>query len=292
MGAVIRTVGLSKTFHPRNQDPVYALRGADLTIDPGEIVAVLGPNGAGKTTLIDLILSLSTPTSGSVEVFGTSPREAIRDQRVGAVMQAGGLLPDMTVEHTVAMLAATMSDPPALDDVLARTDLTRLRHRRVGSCSGGEQQRVRFAIALLARPDLLILDEPTAGMDAGARRRFWATMREEADAGRTVLFATHYLAEAQQFAQRIVLLDGGRIIADDTPAGIQSRLSGCVVDYDITENGVRVHHTVTADDSDALARELLTTTDARNLRIAAHTLEDAFIALTDRDSHVVEGDRP
>ncbi|MFZ2242167.1 MAG: ABC transporter ATP-binding protein [Gordonia amarae] len=291
MGAVIRTVGLSKTFHPRKQDPVYALRGADLTIDPGEIVAVLGPNGAGKTTLIDLILSLSTPTSGSVEVFGTSPREAIRDQRVGAVMQAGGLLPDMTVEHTVAMLAATMSDPPALDDVLARTDLTRLRHRRVGSCSGGEQQRVRFAIALLARPDLLILDEPTAGMDAGARRRFWATMREEADAGRTVLFATHYLAEAQQFAQRIVLLDGGRIIADDTPAGIQSRLSGCVVDYDITENGVRVHHTVTADDSDALARELLTTTDARNLRIAAHTLEDAFIALTDRDSHVA-GDRP
>lgn len=291
MGAVIETAGLSKTFHPRKQDPVYALRDADLTIDPGEIVAVLGPNGAGKTTLIDLILGLSSPTSGSVQVFGMSPREAIRDQRVGAVMQAGGLLPDLSVERTVEMLAATMSDPPALEDVLARTDLTRLRHRRVGSCSGGEQQRVRFAIALLARPDLLILDEPTAGMDAGARRHFWTTMREEAEDGRTVLFATHYLAEAQQFARRIVLLDGGRIIADDTPAGIRSRLPGCVVDYDITEEGVTVHHTVTATDSDALARDLLTTTDARNLRITDHTLEDAFIALTDPRTHNGAGRR-
>ncbi|MEJ6550241.1 ABC transporter ATP-binding protein [Corynebacterium sp. USCH3] len=274
--AAVHTERLGKTFRGTGNRRVTALDGVDLTVDRGEIVALLGPNGAGKTTLIDLVLGLTKPTTGTVTVTGGTPRQAVTSQRVGAVMQTGGLLPDMTVEGTVAMIAATLTHPRPVAEVLEHAKLTDMRRQRVGRCSGGEQQRLRFALALLGDPELLILDEPTAGMDPANRQEFWESMRVQADRGVTVLFATHYLQEAQDFARRIVLLDAGAVIADGTPAELQD--GDVVVEYDLDG-----HHRVTTTASDDLARDLLAR-GATNLRISAQTLEDTFIRLTGNGS--------
>ncbi|WP_291478063.1 ABC transporter ATP-binding protein [Corynebacterium sp.] len=274
--AAVQAGRLGKTFRGAGDRRVTALDGVDLTVHRGEIVALLGPNGAGKTTLIDLVLGLTRPTTGTVEVFGGTPRQAVTGQHVGAVMQTGGLLPDMTVEATVKMIAATLTHPRPVAEVLEHAKLTDMRRQRVGRCSGGEQQRLRFALALLGDPGLLILDEPTTGMDPTNRHGFWESMRVQADRGVTVLFATHYLQEAQDFAQRIVLLDRGTVIADGTPAELRD--GDVVVEYDLDG-----HHSVTTTDSDTLARDLLDR-GASNLRITAQTLEDTFIRLTDHGS--------
>ncbi|WP_434699496.1 ABC transporter ATP-binding protein [Trueperella pyogenes] len=160
--------GLTKRF-----GQLSAVAGIDLTIGVGEVVALLGPNGAGKTTALDMILSLTTPTSGELNVLGTTPTQAIRAGRISALLQTGGLLADMTVRETVTYIAAAYPNPQPVEEVLARTGLTPIAGRRVSKCSGGEQQRLKFALALLPEPDILILDEPTTGMDVAARREFW-----------------------------------------------------------------------------------------------------------------------
>ncbi|MDR6174131.1 ABC-2 type transport system ATP-binding protein [Nocardioides zeae] len=302
-GPAVALRALTKTFRTRAGD-VTAVRGIDLTIQPGEVVAVLGPNGAGKTTTLDMLLGLTEPTSGSVEVVGLAPRRAIATARVSAVLQTGGLLHDLTVGETVRLVASTYRHPAPVDDVLERAGLTGLASRLVSKCSGGEQQRLRFALALLPEPDLLVLDEPTAGMDVTARRDFWAAMHAEAAGGRTVVFATHYLEEADQFADRIVVVADGRVIADGTTAEIRSRASGRTVratlpatlSFDArhaTLVGLRRHPgaasvtvdesgrvTVVATDSDAVARALLVDVGAHDLEVVAGSLDDAFVALT------------
>src|SRR4051794_15757787 len=289
----LRVAGLTKTF-----GPVAAVRGLDLTVEPGEIVAFLGPNGAGKTTTIDVMLGLSRPTTGTVEVFGRPPREAIARGLVSAVMQTGGLLKDLTVRETVTYMASLFADTAPVDEVLAHAGISGLAGRKVGKCSGGEKQRLRFAIALLCDPALLILDEPTTGMDVEGRRAFWSAIREDAAKGRTVLFATHYLEEADQYADRIVLMRRGRIVADGTGAEIKALSSGRTVratvqdaDLDriaridgvdsVEERGdsLLVH----ARDTDAVARYLLTETAARDLEITARGIEEAFLTLTGDD---------
>ncbi len=288
--AAVALAGVTKTF-----GPVAAVRGLDLTVRAGEVVAFLGPNGAGKTTTIDLVLGLSVPTTGTVRVFGLEPHEAIRRGLVSAVMQTGGLLRDLTVRETVQYTAALFAQPLPVDRVMAQAGLVELADRRVGKCSGGEQQRLRFAMALVCDPELLILDEPTAGMDVASRRAFWASIRADADRGRTVVFATHYLEEADAYADRIVLVRHGQIVADGTPAQIRALGSGRVVratwpqvrpadlvdlpdgaEADIRGDQVVVH----SRDSDAVARHLLTRTPARDVLIEARGLEDAFVALT------------
>ncbi|WP_165217196.1 ABC transporter ATP-binding protein [Schaalia sp. ZJ1691] len=193
---------------------VHAVRSLSLTIPQGQIVALLGHNGAGKTTLIDMILGLTTPTRGTTHLFGMPPREALRRSLVGAVHQTGGLMNDYTVAQMIHLFAATHHDHLPIADVLAETRLTGLAKRRISKLSGGELQRVRLALALLPNPPLLILDEPTAGMDASARRNFWELMGLQAAHGRTILFATHYLAEAQDFAERTIIMSRGRIVRD------------------------------------------------------------------------------
>lgn len=192
----IEVSGASKTFNAHSRSPVHALKNVDLSVQRGEIVALLGTNGAGKTTLVDLILGLSRPTAGTVEVLNNSPKLAIYRQNIGALMQTGGLLHEMTVQDTVKMIAATFPRHLPLDDVVKQANLEPIYTRRVGKCSGGEQQRIRFALAILGNPDILILDEPTAGMDAGARSQFWQSMRRQSEQGRTIIFTTHYLKEA------------------------------------------------------------------------------------------------
>jgi ABC-2 type transport system ATP-binding protein len=216
--------GVTKDF-----GDVHAVRGLDLSIGQGEIVAFLGPNGAGKTTTIDMVLGLSRPTSGEVQVLGLAPRAAISRGLVSAVMQSGGLLKDLTVRETVAYTASLFASARPVDDVLVNAGINGLADRKVGACSGGEQQRLRFAMALLPDPALLLLDEPTTGMDVEGRRAFWDAIRADARRGRTVLFATHYLEEADQHADRIVLVSHGRIVADGTGSEIKALATGRIV---------------------------------------------------------------
>jgi len=286
----VRLAGVTKSF-----GPVDAVRGIDLTLEQGETVAFLGPNGAGKTTTIDMILGLSQPTSGTAEVLGMPPRHAIARGLVSAVMQTGGLLKDLSVRETVEYTASLFADTRSVDEVLADAGITEIADRKVAKCSGGEQQRLRFAMALLSDPALLLLDEPTTGMDVEGRRAFWSAIRRDAEQGRTVLFATHYLEEADQYADRIVLISHGRIVADGTGAEIKALASGRTLRATLPDadtdtlaaldgvTGVEVRgdsvllHT---KDSDTVARYLLTQTPARDLEITAKGLEDAFLSLT------------
>jgi ABC-2 type transport system ATP-binding protein len=277
---------------------VQAVRGVDVRIASGEIVAILGPNGAGKTSTIDIILGLSRPTAGQVSVFGMRPRQAIARGLVSAVMQTGGLLKDLTVRETVQYTASLFAQREPVAEVLNRAGITQIADRRVGKCSGGEQQRLRFAMALVSDPELLVLDEPTTGMDVEGRRSFWASIRKDAEQGRTVLFATHYLEEADAYADRIILLRHGQKIADGTASQIKAMAAGRSVratlagasetelraipgadNVEIRGNTVLIH----SGDSDAVARYLLTRTSARDLEITARGIEDAFLALTGDD---------
>ncbi|WP_279365657.1 ABC transporter ATP-binding protein [Microbacterium testaceum] len=288
--AAIDARGVVKSF-----GSVHAVRGVDLTVRPGEIVAFLGPNGAGKTTTIDMILGLTNPDAGSIEVFGHSARGAVARGLVSAVLQSGGLLKDLTVRETVELTASLFAEKRPVDEALERAGILNLARRKVGLCSGGEQQRLRFAMALVSDPALLILDEPTTGMDVEARRSFWNAIRADAARGRTVMFATHYLDEADEYADRIVLMRGGQIVADGSTTEIKNLVSGRIVqmtlpDADLTAlasvpgvdsveaAGERI--TVHTRDSDALARHLLTSTSARDLEITAQNLESVFLTLT------------
>jgi ABC-2 type transport system ATP-binding protein len=275
--------------------PVTAVNDLSLQIEPGEIDAFLGPNGAGKTTTIDMILGLARPDAGSVRVYGTAPADAIARGEVSAVMQNGGLLKDFTVAETVAYTASLYAHARPVPEVLERAGIAEIAERRVAKCSGGEQQRLRFAMALLSDPRLLILDEPTTGMDVEGRRDFWGAIREDAERGRTVMFATHYLDEADAYADRIVLIRQGSVVADGTTAEIKNLASGRLVRAtlpDANEASLRGLAGVTnverrgdtllvqCSDSDIVARHLLTHTPARDLEISSKNLEAAFVALT------------
>ena len=294
----IHLEGVTKSFRSGGET-VHAVAGVDLTIRPGEVVAVLGPNGAGKTTTLDMVLGLTEPTTGQITSFGAAPRRAVHEGRVSAVLQTGGLLRDLTARETVRYIASTFARHEPVEEVLRRAGLADKAGRKVSKLSGGEQQRLRFALALLPDPDLLILDEPTAGMDVAARREFWRTMHEDATNGRTVLFATHYLEEADNFADRIVLMAGGRVVADGTTEQIRARASGRTVSADVrrgdvaavverlrglagvtsvTDTNGRV--TAIGEDSDAIARLLLTELGGTDLEVTTASLDAAFMAIT------------
>ena len=292
----VRLTDLHKSF-----GDVTAVDGVDLTISPGEVVALLGPNGAGKTTTIDMILGLSRPTSGDARVFGMSPRQAVDRGLVAAVMQTAGLLPDITVRETVQLTASLFSHRIDAEEAMRRAGVTDFASRIVKKCSGGQQQRLRFAMALVSDPALLILDEPTTGMDVEGRRSFWEAIHADAEHGRTIVFATHYLEEADAFADRIVLMRHGRIIADGTAAEIRASVSGrslratltCAPERlrsALTDPQIRgqVHDveilgsslTLSSTDTDAVAALLLSEHLAQDLEITSRGLEDAFMALT------------
>ena len=278
--------------------PVTAVNDLTLQIESGEIVAFLGPNGAGKTTTIDMLLGLARPDAGTVHVYGTSPADAIARGEVSAVMQNSGLLKDFTVAETVAYTASLYSHARPVGEVLERAGIAEIGDRRVAKCSGGEQQRLRFAMALLSDPRLLVLDEPTTGMDVEGRRAFWGAIRVDAERGRTVMFATHYLDEADAYADRIVMIRQGSVVADGTTAEIKNLASGRIVRAtlpDAAEAPLRALGGVTnverrgdtvlvqCSDSDTVARYLLTHTAARDLEISSKNLEAAFVALTGDD---------
>ena len=306
----IDLVGVSKTFRPVGKPAIEAVRGIDLRIGRGEIVAFLGPNGAGKTTTLDMVLGLAEPTTGTVSIYGRKARAAVLDGKVSAVLQSGGLLHDLSVRETVQVVASAYRDAQPVEKVIDRAGLSALAKRKVSKCSGGEQQRLRFALALLPDPDLLVLDEPTAGMDVGARHEFWATMRAEVRSGRTVVFATHYLEEADSFAERIVMVARGRVVADGSTADIRSRATGRTVTANldpaeadralealkrrpdvtgVSRAGDRV--SVHTSDSDAVALALLSKLGGTGLEITTGSLDDAFLALTGEPTEDTGADR-
>jgi ABC-2 type transport system ATP-binding protein len=290
-GAAVALRGLHRGYRD-----VRAVDRMDLTIAPGEVVALLGPNGAGKSTVIDMLLGLTRPDRGEITLFGRAPRRAVAEGLVGAMLQSGGLPEDITAGEVVRLMAALFPNPLPVEETLERAGIADVAKQRFGRLSGGQKQRVRFAAALVCDPDLLVLDEPTVAMDVQARREFWAAMRGYTATGRTVLFATHYLAEAEEFADRVVLLRAGRVVADGSVAQVRALVSGRIVSATLPTpdpvgleslrgvSGVRVEGSrihLTCSDSDSALRALLAAhPGAADIEVVAHGLEDAFVMLT------------
>jgi ABC-2 type transport system ATP-binding protein len=288
--------GLSKSY-----GPVQAVRSLDLVIAPGEIVALLGPNGAGKTTTIDMMLGLTRPDSGSVTLFGQPPGEAVAHGIVGAMLQTGALIPHMRVRELVAMVASLYPHPLGTDEVLAVAGIADLADRQASKLSGGQQQRVRLALGLAGDPDLLLLDEPTAAIDVEGRHDFWVSMRSVATQGKTIVFATHYLEEADTHADRIVLLARGTIVADGPATEIKARVGARTIratlpGADLASlaalpgvlNADRHGDSVilTCSDAEEALRGLLSHfSGVRDLEVRGSGIEEAFLALTaDREN--------
>ncbi len=287
--------GVAKTFRTAGT-VVPAVRGIDVSIAAGETVALLGPNGAGKSTTIDMLLGLTAPDSGSVSVFGRAPGQAVADGLIGAMLQVGALIRDVTPRELLEMMASLYPSALDVEDVLHLVGITEIADRRTQKLSGGQAQRVRFALALVSDPALLILDEPTVGMDVEARRGFWVSVREFAARGRTVIFATHYLEEADAYADRVVLMAHGRVVADGATSEIRARVGSRTIRATLPDAELAALSALpgvsSADrrgesvvlictDSDAAIRALLAAyPDARDIEIAGAGLEEAFVELT------------
>jgi ABC-2 type transport system ATP-binding protein len=272
-----------------------ALRGLELTLRAGEVTALLGPNGAGKTTAVRLLLGLISPDEGRVRVLGRDPRTRGARTRIGAMLQVARVPETLLVREHVALFRSYYPRPLATSDVIERAGLEGIENRRFGDLSGGQRQRVLFGLALCGDPDLVFLDEPTVGMDLQSRRRLWEEVRALAARGKSVLLTTHYLEEADALANRVVVIDRGRLIREGTPSEIKQAVSGrrirCVTRLD--PEYVRALPSVISlqRDRDALVmyaqrpeelvrRLLLADESLHGLEVAAAPLEDAFLALT------------
>ena len=291
MATGIELKGLAKSF-----GDVRAVRGIDVAISPGETVALLGPNGAGKSTTIDMLLGLLDPDGGSVSVFGAPPRTAIDAGTVGAMLQTGALIRDVSVRELVAMMGSLYPSPLGVDEVLELVGISDIAERKTQKLSGGQTQRVRFAVALVSNPDLLVLDEPTVAMDVEARHGFWSAMRRFAAGGKTVLFATHYLEEADAYADRVVLMAHGVVVADGAPTEIKAMVGNRTIRATLpgaplealerlpgVSRAERRGDSVilVCSDSDAAIRALLANRpEAKDIEIAGAGLEEAFLELT------------
>ncbi|MFI9588377.1 ABC transporter ATP-binding protein [Streptomyces sp. NPDC052236] len=294
----VSLAGTAKAF-----GAVRAVDSVDLDIRRGETVALLGRNGAGKSTAISLMLGLDTPDAGRVSLFGRAPAQAVAAGRVGAMLQDGRPIPRVTVRELVTFVASTYPRPLPVAEALELAGLTELADRRADKLSGGQVQRVRFAVALAGNPELIVLDEPTAALDVEARHAFWVSMRIYASRGNTILFSTHYLEEADSNADRIVVIDHGRIVADGSGERIKSAVGGSLVAFDLAGRGTEGlgllpgvssveirgdRARLRTDDSDATVVELARLGAIRGLEVAPATLEDAFLALTSRPAPLKE----
>jgi ABC-2 type transport system ATP-binding protein len=300
-GAGIKLSGLSKTFKGPH-GPVHAVRSVEVEIAHGETVALLGPNGAGKSTTIDMLLGLLPPDAGTVSVFGRTPQQAIAAGAVGAMLQTGELIRDLSVRELITMMASLFPSPFDVDEVLELTGLGDVAEQRTQKLSGGQTQRVRFAIALVSDPELLVLDEPTVAMDVEGRQGFWASMRSLTARGTTIVFATHYMEEADANADRAVLMAHGRIVADGPTTEIKGMVGSRTiratlpgVEVDALQSlpgvaGAERHGeavTLTCTDSDVAIRALLERYPAaRDIEISGAGLEQAFLQLTSEPEEV------
>jgi ABC-2 type transport system ATP-binding protein len=285
--------GVSKRFGRSS-----VINNVHLRVGAREIVALLGPNGAGKSTLMDIVLGLVAPDEGQVSICGHPPKTAAALGAVSAVTQSDGLLNDLTVAQTVRLAAALYRRNSGVDAALRSAGLGNIAEKAIRTCSGGQRQRVRFAVALVSESELLVLDEPTTAMDTHSRGQFWQTIKAEVTKGRSVLFATHHLEEAEAHADRIVLMQNGAVIADAPASEIAGRATGNTVRAvvpdaldlpdlasfgEVTIDGQQL--SVRTQRSDELARYLLTSTRSRDLEITRSSLADALQALVEDPSY-------
>jgi ABC-2 type transport system ATP-binding protein len=282
----------------RSYGPVMALDGVSLDVPAGQLLGLLGPNGAGKTTLLQLFAGLRRPTSGTVELFGGDPRDAARRRRLGCTPQETGLPPTLRVHEIVEFVAGHFDHPVPTGELLEQFGLTGLERRQSGGLSGGQKRRLAVAVAFAGRPDLVLLDEPTTGLDVEARHALWDAVRRYHQEGGTVVLTSHYLQEVEALAERVVVIDQGRVRADGTIAEVRSLVPARRVrlrapdlpDLAGVERSSREgeRYELWTADSDSLVRQLVTTgTPFHDLEVATASLEEAFLALTSQSNQTV-----
>src|SRR5215475_3590391 len=292
--AVVTFENVSKVY-----GRLRAVDGLSLELRAGETVALLGPNGAGKSTSLDMLLALRKSTSGRIRMFGSDPYHAVKAGLVGAMLQSGGLMPEVTVRELVTLVTGLHPHPVPVPTTLRRAGIEAIADQRVDRLSGGQTQRVRFALAIVGDCDLIVLDEPTTAMDVETRRLFWASMKEEVTAGKTLLFATHYLEEADQAADRILVINRGRLLADGTPAEIKARAGAKRLSFRLDKVdeafllglpglvNLEVRHDlvqIQSSDSDATLYAILGAGyRPHEIEVTSLGLEQAFLAITAED---------
>ena len=283
---------------------VEALKGIDLAIQPGELVAMLGPNGAGKTTAIGLMLGLRRPTSGTARLFGMAPTDRRARSRCGVMLQESGVSEVLKVRETVELFRSYHPAPMTAARAIGMAGLDAEADKQVGKLSGGQRQRLYYAIAVCGDPEVIFLDEPTVGMDVESRRAFIEGIRAFYAEGKTIVLTTHYLEEADELARRVVVIDGGRVIADATPEEIKARVQGrrvsFVSDRELTEadfTGLSVSRLelqgsraqLLSNQPELLLRELFARgLDIHDLSVVGADLEEAFLSLTARQHEEVQ----
>ncbi|PZG14355.1 ABC transporter ATP-binding protein [Micromonospora craterilacus] len=279
----------------RRYGDVLALDQVDLEVRAGELVGLLGPNGAGKSTLINLLVGLRRPTSGRVELFGGDPRDPASRRQIGVTPQETGLPGTLRVGEVVDFVSAHYPDPIPRNELLDQFGLSELARRQTGGLSGGQKRRLAVALAFVGRPRLVVLDEPTTGLDVEARHTLWEAIRAFHADGGTVLLSSHYLEEVEALAQRVVVIGQGRVLADDSVDAVRAVVG--VRRVSLTADGlpslpgvVRTEqvdgrtHLLTAD-ADQLVRDLVTSgVEFRDLEVRPTSLEEAFLAITTADA--------
>jgi len=298
MTAAVELVGAHKSY-----GSVEALKGVDIAIRTGEVVAMLGPNGAGKTTSINLMLGVRRPTKGRALLFGMDPGDRRARSKCGVMLQESGVNGALKVRELVDLFRRYYPHPMPTERAIAMAGLGEVANQQSSKLSGGQRQRLYFALAVCGDPELIFLDEPTVGMDVEGRRAFLKTIREFGAAGKTIVLTTHYLEEADELAERIVVIDRGVVIADASPAEIKSRVAGkrvsLLADRDLTEadfaglpynrldlDGPRVR--LLSNQPEAVLGPLFRSGLAiRDLEVVGADLEDAFISLTTHDQQEV-----
>src|SRR5438128_3744277 len=275
---------------------VQAVRDVSFVIEQGEVVAMLGPNGAGKTTSISLMLGTRKPTSGTVRLFGMDPKELKARSRIGVMLQESGVPGMLTVEEIVDLFCSYYPAPLPVSEAIAMAGLQEKAKTLIKDLSGGQRQRLYLALAVCGNPDVLFLDEPTVGMDIEGRRRFLEEIGELAARGRTVILTTHYLEEADQLAQRVIVIDHGTVIADASPAAIKARVAGKRVIFSTTSlladslfanlplnsRHIEDHRVrLLTNDPETVLRELFRRgVVMHDLEVAGADLAEAFVAMT------------
>jgi len=285
----------------KNYGAVRALDGLDLQVNKGEVLAVLGPNGAGKTTAVGLMVGMISPDSGRASLFGKAPDSTAARIRVGVMLQISGVPETLRVREHIRLFSSYYPNPLPLPEVIAMAGLNGLEERYSGKLSGGQKQRLLFALAVCGRPDLVFLDEPTTGLDVEARRAFWQQVRAFVATGRAVVLTTHYLEEADALADRIVVIDHGRVIARGTPAEIKATVAGRRIrcrtalnpDYLRTLPGVSAvkrngssTEIFTSNAEQTLRLLLAEDQELADLEVTGAGLEEAFLDLTQQKMEV------
>ncbi|MBS4174638.1 ABC transporter ATP-binding protein [Bacillus sp. FJAT-49736] len=294
MNEIVNVQNVSKTFHDKK-----AVSNVSFSIEKGEVVAILGPNGAGKTTTISMLLGLLHPSEGEINLFQLAPSDKKVREKIGTMLQEVSVMNGLKVKELLELIRNYYPNPLSLDELIQLTGLTEADLKtRAEKLSGGQKRRLSFALALSGNPDLIILDEPTVGMDITSRNRFWKTINELAQKGKTIIFTTHYLQEADDIAKRILLFHNGSIIADGTPAEIKAKLTKQSVSF-TSENATQsikklikhdvVNHIyqknnrliVQTEDTDAVLALLFEEkVGASQIQIDNGKLEEAFEQLT------------